>query len=107
MGTGLGDTSVVTRQLTVQIAGNGWVRLSTGQQCRDHCLLSVASGARVSAAATADGDSTFAGWSGACDGVGACEVVVDRDLEIDAAFALRPTEPGKHVLTTAKNGAGT
>jgi len=54
--------------------------LSSGQGCRDRCVLAIASGTHVSVLATADTDSTFAGWSGACSGTGGCDIVVDRDL---------------------------
>ena len=49
----------------------------------------------------------FSAWNGNCSGSGACQFTVDRDLELDAAFALVPTGPNQHALTIARNGSGT
>jgi len=106
-GSGSGDVAPASRQLTLQVSGHGSLTLSSGQGCRDRCVLAIASGTHVSVLATADTDSTFAGWSGACSGTGGCDIVVDRDLEIDGAFGLRPSASGEHVLTAATNGSGT
>ena len=93
-------------QLTLQVSGHGAVQLSTGQQCKDRCFVSVPNGAQVSATASADDGWTFSGWSGSCAGSSSCQFTVDKDIELDAAFALKPTTTNQHVMTTARNGAG-
>lgn len=42
----------------------------------------------VTATATADVGSTFAGWDGNCTGVGACVLTLDSDKHITATFGL-------------------
>jgi len=67
----------------------------------------VANGSRVVVTAAADAGSRFSGWDGGCSGTSSCEVVVDRDLEVRAAFDAAPRPPGSHDLTVVKNGSGT
>ena len=90
----------------MQVSGHGTVQLSTGQQCKDKCVVPVANGARVTATASPDGGWMFSGWSGSCGGSGACQFTADRDLELDAAFALVPTGPNQHALAVALAGNG-
>src|SRR4051794_34529515 len=104
---GNGNVGPGTQQVTVQVSGHGAVQLSTGQQCKDKCVVPIANGTRVSATASPDGAWMFSGWSGSCSGSGACQFTVDRDLELDATFALVPAGPNQHVLTVARNGSGT
>jgi hypothetical protein len=104
---GSGSVGPGTQQVTVQVSGHGTIQLSTGQQCKDKCVVSVGKGARVSATASPDDGWTFSGWSGSCSGSTTCQFTVDRDVELDAAFALEPTGPNQHVLTAARNGSGT
>src|SRR5437868_1575551 len=106
-GPGTSDTvTTVMQQVTLQVSGHGTVQLSTGHQCKDQCVVSLGNGARVSATASADDGWTFSGWSGSCSGSSSCQFTVDHDLELDASFGLKPTIPSQHVLTAARNGAG-
>ena len=106
-GPGTSDTvTTVMQQVTLQVSGHGTVQLSTGHQCKDQCVVSLGNGARVSATASADDGWTFSGWSGSCSGSSSCQFTVDHDLELDASFGPKPTIPSQHVLTAARNGAG-
>ena len=105
-GPGTSDNGPVKQQLMVQVSGHGAVQLSTGQQCKDKCFVSLDNGAPVSATASPEDGWMFSGWSGSCAGSSSCQFTVDRDVELDAAFALKPTATNQHVLTAARNGAG-
>ena len=106
-GDGSGNVGPGTQQVTVQVTGHGAVQLSTGQQCKNKCVVPVANGTSVTATASPDGGWMFSAWNGNCSGSGACQFTVDRDLELDPAFALVPTGPNQHALTIARNGSGT
>src|SRR5256885_14478052 len=69
-GTGSGNVGPGTQQVTVQVSGHGAVQLSTGQQCKDKCVVPVANGTRVTATASPDGGGRVSGWSGRCGGGG-------------------------------------
>ena len=49
--------------------------------------------------------STFAGWSGACSGVGSCSVTMNSGLSVNAIF--NPIPNPTLTLTTLGSGAGT
>jgi hypothetical protein len=53
----------------------------------------VPSGAMVSLEAKPGGDSTFAGWSGACSGSGDCSLTANSDVTVWANFANPPPPP--------------
>ena len=53
-------------------------------------------------AATADGSSTFAGWSGACTGTSTCTVTMDAAKNVTATFTRRT-----YILTVTRTGSGT
>lgn len=61
--------------------GNGSVSTTPGTGPFDH-------GTVVAVNATADPGSTFAGWSGACSGLGACSVTMDAAKSVTATFDL-------------------
>jgi len=103
-GSGSGDVAPASRQLTLQVSGHGSLTLSSGQGCRDRCVLAIASGTHVSVLATADTDSTFAGWSGACSGTGGCDIVVDRDLESTARSGCVRAHPGSTCSRLRRTG---
>jgi hypothetical protein len=105
-GPGTSDPGLPTQQLAVQVSGHGTVQLSTGQQCKDKCAVTIRVGTSITASASPDDGWTFSGWSGSCGGGTSCQFTVDKDMELDAAFALKPTVPNQHVLTAARNGSG-
>ena len=93
--------------LTVAKSGTGTGTVTStpsGISCGPTCSASFASGTVVSLTATPDSGSTFAGWSGACSGTGACSVTMDAAKSVSANFTANP---GPFTLTVAKSGAGT
>jgi len=94
-----------TLTLTKSGTGTGTVASSPpGIACGASCSADFASGTAVSLTATPDPGSTFAGWSGACSGTGACSVTMDAAKSVSANFTA---SPGLFTLTVAKSGAGT
>ena len=53
--------------------------------CPDECTVGLA-GAAITLVATPAEGTAFAGWSGDCSGREPCEVVVDRQTDVGAAF---------------------
>ena len=50
------------------------------------CSASFPYGSVVTLCASADSGSTFAGWSGACSGVGTCNFTVSAAVAVSATF---------------------
>jgi len=79
--------------LTVAKSGLGTGTVTStpsGISCGTTCSASFANGTVVSLAATPDTGSTFAGWSGACSGTGACSVTMDAAKSVNANFNSNP-----------------
>jgi phospholipase C len=88
-------------QLNVQVAGSGTVSSSpAGINCGQLCSASFASGTAVTLAASPAANSFFAGWSGACSGVGACKITLSQNSSATATFSDLP------VLAVTLSGAG-
>ena len=88
-------TGVSTTSFTLTVAksgtGTGTVASSpSGISCGTTCSASFASGTVVSLTATPDSGFTFAGWSGACSGTGACSVTMDAAKSVSANFNSTP-----------------
>ncbi len=65
------------------------------------------SGTTALVTATAQEDSDFEGWSGACSGASpTCTVLMNADKWLTATFALKPIEPVSYTLTIAQAGDG-
>jgi hypothetical protein len=93
--------------LTVTKGGTGTGTVASspaGISCGPTCSANFDSGAVVNLTATPDSGSTFAGWSGACSGTGACSVTMDAAKSVSANFTANP---GPFTLTVAKSGTGT
>jgi hypothetical protein len=92
-------------------AGAGTVTSSpAGIDCGPDCTESYAEGTLVTLSATPDASSTFAGWSGACAGTGACEVAMTADASVTAAFDVAPPTqlvPSAFTVTTGTLQIGT
>jgi hypothetical protein len=74
--------------LTVAASGSGSVTSSpAGINCPTTCSAAFASGTAVTLAATPGSGAMFAGWSGACSGMGACTVTLDTARSATATFA--------------------
>jgi hypothetical protein len=92
--------------LTVTEAGTGTGTVTstpTGITCPTTCAASFASGTMVTLTEVAATGSTFAGWSGACTGTGACVVTVTAAAAVTATFTAANT----FALTVTKAGTGT
>jgi hypothetical protein len=96
-----------TYTVTVEIAGAGTGTVTSVPEGIDMTsgdapgTLEVDAGTEVTLTASATGDSTFIGWSGACTGTGPCVVTVDDDVDVTATFAL-----STGTLTVATDGDG-
>ncbi|MGC9394530.1 MAG: InlB B-repeat-containing protein, partial [Anaerolineae bacterium] len=110
--TMLADTDVVatfqslTQTLTVAKTGNGAGLVTSdpaGIDCGTSCTADYPYGTVVTLTAVADGNSVFAGWSGAgCSGTDACVVTLEDATTVEARFmALIQT------LSVVKTGSGT
>ena len=105
----------VVHTLSVTLAGSGAGTVSgDGLACPGACSGEFVSGTEVTLTATPAAGSTFAGWSGACAGMGSCEVTLGQDQAVTAAFtasgALAPTitlPPSNQFSTLSRTlGAG-
>jgi murein DD-endopeptidase MepM/ murein hydrolase activator NlpD len=89
---------VVMYTLTVSGAGTGTGTVSgSGINCTiasgsasGTCSASFPSGANVSLSAGGTGGSTFSGWSGACSGTSGCNLTMNANKSVTAAFTRRP-----------------
>ncbi len=74
--------------------------------CQPNCTANYASGAVVTLTATAGPNSTFAGWSGACTGTGACVVTMSQAQSVTATFNLTAGAAAACPATGTDNWAG-
>jgi hypothetical protein len=65
------------------------------------CTAAAPFGTVVALAATPAANSTFAGWTGACSGTGACTVTIDEARTVGATFTRRQV-----ALAVSLSGAG-
>jgi hypothetical protein len=80
-----------TLAVTKSGTGAGTVTSSpSGISCGSTCSENFSSGTVVNLTATPDSGSTFAGWSGACSGTGACSVTMDAAKSVSATFNSIP-----------------
>lgn len=89
--------------LTVTRTGNGTgVVKATGIFCGSDCTQTYPYGRVVSLVATADANSAFAGWSGACAGATGieCIVTITDATNVTAKFSL-----DQHLLTVVRAGS--
>jgi hypothetical protein len=93
-----------TQILTTTISGTGSGTVTSapaGINCAPDCSVVYNFGAVVTLTATADANSTFSGWAGACSGTGVCMVTMNADMSATATFARNQV-----TLAVAKNGNG-
>ena len=93
-----------TYALTVVAAGTGTGTISStpaGINCGIDCSEIYNHGTIVTLSQSAGTGSTFAGWSGACTGTGACMVTMDMARSVTATFTLNT-----YTLTVSPLGAG-
>ncbi|MFY0575346.1 cellulase family glycosylhydrolase [Cystobacter fuscus] len=86
-GAGIGNTNNFTLTVTKAGTGSGTVTSSpAGIDCGSTCSANYSSGTSVTLTATAASGATFAGWSGACSGTGACTVSMTAARSVSATF---------------------
>ncbi|MCB9126044.1 MAG: DUF11 domain-containing protein [Caldilineaceae bacterium] len=89
-------TATFTRnryRLTVTTAGTGSGTVTSapaGIACGATCAADFDSGTSVTLSAGPVAGATFAGWSGACAGTGACTVTMDAARSVTATFDADP-----------------
>jgi uncharacterized repeat protein (TIGR01451 family) len=100
--TELAVTPVVQQNFTLSVTeigtGNGTVTdgqgliscTTTAGASSGSCSASYPSGTGVTLTATPAGTSTFAGYSGACTGTGACNISMTTNQAVTASFAPPP-----------------
>jgi hypothetical protein len=98
--------NLISHTLTVTKAGTGSGTVTStnpagGIDCGSDCSESYPEGTVVTLSASASAGSTFAGWSGACTGTGACQVTMDQARGVTATF-----NPTQYTLTVTKAGTG-
>ena len=74
-----------------------------GINCGTTCSANYATGTSVTLSAAPASGSTFAGWSGACSGTGACTVSMTAARAVTATFNAATSFP----LSVTKMGTGT
>jgi uncharacterized repeat protein (TIGR02543 family) len=86
-----------THTLTVAKNGTGSGTVTSspaGINCGATCSQAYTQGTVVTLTPTAATGSTFAGWSGACSGTGACTVTMSEARSVTATFNLVPPVVG-------------
>ena len=76
--------------VSITVVGAGAVRVpALNSTCYGTCSFPVAPGTTIRLDVAGD-LASFAGWSGACAGTGACELIVRERVSVAAAFAPSP-----------------
>src|SRR5580692_1099998 len=91
-GSGSGSTTG-TVQVSVKDCGVGQGMVSSspaGIDCGQACSASFASGTQVTLTAASMNNSFFAGWSGACSGLGVCQMMLTKAVSATASFDTLP-----------------
>ena len=107
---GGGVYRIVPPRVIVTLAGSGTGSVSgpDGLDCPDACAVEYEPGSLVDLTANAASGSVFAGWSGPCEGLGACHLTMDGDKAVTATFSLRPfLEFSAAAYTVAEGGSAT
>ncbi|MFO1313787.1 MAG: IPTL-CTERM sorting domain-containing protein [Burkholderiales bacterium] len=92
--------------LTVVDLGNGTiVSAPAGIDCGTVCANSFGTGTLVTLTATASPGNVFAGWGGACAGLGTCVVLMDQTQTVTATFLASGPPPGAVQVPTLSQWA--
>ena len=87
--------------LTVAVGGTGSGTVTgPGISCPSQCANSYSPGTLVTLTATPQAGSSFAGWSGACSGAGACTVTMNVARSVTATFAKAVIDQGGSATKT-------
>ncbi len=88
-------------------SGGGTVMSSpSGIACGAACSSQFGAGTKITLNAEPDPNSKFAGWSGPCTGIGACQVAMKSDHEVSADFDVLSTPDTKITKTEVKPRKG-
>jgi len=88
--------------LNVSKNGTGKGKITgSGINCGSHCEMLYEFGTPVTLTATADADSLFINWSGACSGNNSCNMTMNQVQEVTATFNIKMFQ-----LTVNKHGTG-
>ncbi len=85
-----------SHSLTAAISGAGTGTVTSdigGLACQPTCTQSYPADSVVTLTPTPSGGSTFIGWGGDCEGVGACVLTMSGPRSITATFAPPPPPP--------------
>lgn len=97
-------------QLTVFTVGTGSGTATSspgGIACGSNCVAKFQTGALVTLTAAAAAGSEFTGWSGACSGLGTCQVMMGEARSVSAGFEPEPPPPPtRYTLTVLRVGSG-
>ncbi len=92
--------------LTVAVAGSGRGAVASqpaGIVCGFDCSQAYVRGTTVVLTASTSANSTFIGWSGACSGIGTCQITMTSNQSVTATFTQGTSQSGNGVsgeLTT-------
>jgi hypothetical protein len=92
--------------LIVSSAGTGAGAVTSspaGIDCGLACAEALDQGTAVTLTATPALSSTFAGWSGACNGLATCDLTLSQSTQVTATFALKVYSL---TVSPAGNGSG-
>ncbi len=108
--TGPGYTPPPNHTLTVTRTGSGSDRVSDGAgaiSCPTTCSHAYPESSVVTLTATPGSGSAFAGWSGGgCSGTGTCQVTLNSDTTVNAAFRATAAGSPPTVTTSEPKPAG-
>jgi len=97
-----------TVSVAVQRTGTGSGRVAStpaGIDCGARCAADFPSGAQVTLTATANGGSSFTGWSGDCSGTATCVFTPGKPASVVASFTrVLATAPPAFPLAVSPNG---
>jgi hypothetical protein len=79
--------------LSLTVDGTGLVTSPDGIRCSDKCDVSLPVGTQVSLTATTATGMSFAGWSGACEGLMPCSFQLSANTSVGARFISGPPPP--------------